>query len=43
MTGNRQTPLPNIKLKQASVAPSALPAALLSSESDVEFLNKNKD
>jgi len=42
MTGNRQMPLPNINLKQAFVAQSVLPAALLRSENDAVFLNKNK-
>jgi hypothetical protein len=42
MTGNRQMPLPNINLKQAFVAQSVLSAALLRSENDTVFLNKNK-
>jgi hypothetical protein len=42
MTGNRQMPLPNMNLKQAFVAQSVLSAALLRSENDAVFLNKNK-
>jgi hypothetical protein len=42
-TGNRQMPLPIINLKQAFVAQSVLPAALVRSENKAVFLNKNKN
>jgi len=42
MTGNRQMPLPNMNLKQELAAQSVLPTALLLSENDTVFLNKNK-
>jgi len=42
VTGNRQMPLPNMNLKQAFTAQSVLSAAMLRSEKDTLFLNKNK-
>lgn len=42
MTGNRQMPIPSMNLKQVFAAQSVLPDAMLRSENDEIFLNKNK-
>jgi hypothetical protein len=43
VTGNRQTPLPDMNMKLAFVAKRELLAALQPSETDAALLNKNKN